>query len=249
MPLTWTNEELAVGDIGRHQANFEIVGRSAGKFNLSIGNVLFPLRYDIYVQAQYFEFYEENKAKGRDWLLDNIPLYMKRRIDVVHDLRRKWGYIVNMPNAKWLRRKAKYSQANVEVLIDLWEKVKKEGYLGNTKGKLQFRHDLEPTQTLEGHVPPEGYFLTHGQHRMVVLLALGYKEIPAEWHSITTVRSFRAIETTCEYIKRHWISEAEFVDFARLRFPQIPDEVVTIRDLRKRDLPEWFQYYLKEYWG
>jgi len=243
-----------MGDIGRKRKNFEKVSTRPGNRSLLLGEVLFPLRYDIYVMAEYLDFYEKNKDKGHDWLLTNIPEYMQQRTELVHDLRREWALIGDMPDDKWKRRKDKYNQANVKVLIELWEDVRKRGFLGTGEGHFGFKVIADESQTYEGHIPPRGsLYLTNGQHRMVVLLAMGKTGIPPEWYNVVTVRNFEPIETTHEYIKRGWISEAEFVSFARLRFPQIPEEIVTVRDFSKwahdTDQPGWLYYYLKVYWG
>ena len=247
-----------VGDVGRKKIDFTVVGRKDGTAPLPLGRVLFPLRYDIVVQAPFLSKFYAERQDDPDTLhsvVENYPEYMYQRIVVTHTLRQKWGLLTSMPAAKFERRVRKYIPANIGKLVAIWESVRVKGYLGTGNGKVHFKKILDEQQTLEGHDLPgeDALYLTNGQHRSVVLLAMGRTVLPKDWYSITLVRGFRPIETTGEYVRRGWISESEFVDFARLRFPSIPAGVHDIKLLRQwakdTNQPQWLAYYLDLYWG
>ena len=247
---------MSRGDIGRKQKNYIQVGRAAGNDPLSLGRVLFPLRYDIFVQERFLRvFYKERQDGNVADVVTDYPQYMRDRIELVHRLRQKWGLLEVYDEAKFQRRVKKYVPANIGKLVAIWESVRRRGYLGTGCGHFLFKKIADNSTTLEGHKPPmdDSLFLTNGQHRCVALLAMGKPVIPPEWYGVIIVNDFRPIETTFEYIQRGLISEAEFVNFGRLRFPRIPTEVVTIKDFSKwahdTKQSEWLHYYLNLYWG
>lgn len=246
------------GDIGRKQVHFEVVGRNEGTTPLALGRVLFPLRYDIYAQVPFLrDFYTARLGDPSrlQEVVENYPEYMYHRIVITHTLRQKWGLLTPMPADKFERRVRKYVVGNIGKLVSIWESVRVNGYQGSGCGKVHFKKVADNQKTLEGHDLPgdDALYLTNGQHRCVVLLAMGSTVLPPEWYSITIVKKSQPIETTHEYIKRGWISEAEFVDFARLRFSRMPSEIVCVSDMagwaQDTKQPDWLLYYLNLYWG
>lgn len=245
------------GDVGREKRHFQQVSHHKGDEPLLLGRVLFPLRYDIFVQEQFLrQFYKarQDDLEKLRTVIEDAPRYMRQRIVVAHRLRQKWGFLIVKDEAKFQRRVDKYVSGNIGKLVSVWESVRIQGYKGTTTGgKLHFKKMLDDGLTLEDHKQPgkDALYLTNGQHRCVVLLAMGKSTIPETWYAVKTVRQFRPIETTHEYIKRGWLSEKEFIRFARLRFPTIPTEIINIQDFRRwaADLPRWLHYYLDIYWG
>ena len=220
---------------------------------LPFGVVLFPLRYDIYCQGLAFRKAQQEYGYNRDAMAEGTKeSIMWTHLDVMVDVHDQIGHFDKSPTpARRANRQRRYHPGNLKKLIHVHKSISENGW----QGQMYFKKLTDPdeTYTSSGYLAPPGYFLTNGQHRSTVLIALGYRELkPVMWDLSVRDSLFRPLDTTYHYIKRGLVTEEQFVDFARLRF-DVPQKIKNIDWLRAwavtAELPPWFFQYLAIYWG
>ena len=86
-----------------------------------------------------------------------------------------------------------------------------------------------------------------------MLLALGYTELPdsiAE-NDERDGETFLPLDMTYAYIVAGACTEQTFVNFARFRFPDVPEQITDVQSLSdwmKSNGPQWVVDYIKIYW-
>ena len=222
--------------------------------SIQLGEVLFPLRYDVWDQAW--------AIKELCRLNDDIPAPMletgrntaiHRHVVIADPVYQAIGLLKPLAGEDLAHRIERYYAARLKKLADYYRSLG-EGW---NKGEdmIYFKQVVNPTKTSAGNPVPEGLFLTNGQHRVIALLALGYTALPFYMADIM-VRDgadFLPLDMTWPYIQAGECTERDFVRFARLRFNDIPKRVRKIAGLRqwaeRTKSPDWLLEYLDIYWG
>lgn len=220
--------------------------------SINLGEVLFPLRFDIWDQAPVIEemsrLYGDTLAMleaGRD-----TAIY--RHVVIAEPVYQEIGLLSPRSGADLEYRIERYYGARVEKFVTYYNSIK-QGW-DKDQDKIYFKKVENPTVTTAGFPVPDGLFLANGQHRVAALLALNYTELPDYMAGIVTRdgADFIPLDMTWPYIQAGACTERDFVKFARLRF-DLPARVAKIAGLRqwaeRTDALAWLLEYLDLYWG
>lgn len=217
---------------------------------LPLGEILFPLRYDIVMQEEVFTAWREfrDKVKVIRATRSGLPY---RRIALVHKRRRELGLAREVSDWKAERKALKYHRGNISKLIMLY-RIWCANKWDVRKGLLSFKKPLDGPKTTEGFPAPPGVFLAHGQHRTAALWGAGVRELAPEHYIIKEVLDFKPPDFTRVMVQEGILDEAGFCDFARLRFDELPEDVSTAGGLvgwsRSAGL-DWLARYVEFYFG
>jgi len=219
---------------------------------IHLGKVLFPLRYDVWDQYPDVKRFGDMRRDGVAGLLElGLDSSIHRQPRIANQVYTDIGFLRVVSEIDFQYRIERYYGSRMEKLTSYYVSI------GNgwdeSQDKLLFHRVLNPTVTTAGNPVPEGLFLTNGQHRTAALLALGYTELPDSMAEIGEMdgENFQPLDLTAAYIDAGACSEADFVHFARFRFPDIPEEIVDVKSLSvwmKANGPQWAVDYLKIYW-
>jgi len=219
---------------------------------IKLGEVLFPLRYDVWDQFPEVKRLGSMRKAGKDGLLElgrNTSIH--RHIVIADPVYQAIGALPPLAGAELEYRVERYYGAHLEKLTSYYVSIDQKW--DETQHKIYYHHVSNPTVTSIGNPVPDGLFLTNGQHRTTVLLALGYTELP---DSIADTNecdgaTFIPLDMTYAYIVAGECTELSFVNFARFRFPAIPAQITDIQSLSawmKLNGPQWVVDYIKLYW-
>ena len=233
---------------GRHT----IIGRRPSERDLSLAEIIFPLRYDIVAQEETLRLAGAEKFSVQEIVDSTNGKLPFLRIWVAHERQRAWGYAESINDTRHARQARRYHRGNTKKLVKLYRSIKKRGYVPG-EGQFSLKYPVDDALTTEGHkVPPDSFFLTNGQHRLATLWGMSYRTMPKEWYFITEVKGLRVPEYTYGFIKMGHLDEKGFCDFARLRFANLPLNVDNARALydwaRDTGQPDWLAYYVERYW-
>lgn len=221
--------------------------------SIKLGEVLFPLRYDVW--DQYPVVAELSRLHGNvlGMLEAGRNTAIHRHIVIADPVYQAIGLLKPLAGEELRRRMERYYGAHLEKLTSYYRSIKNRGW-DRSQHKIYYKRLSNPTITSAGNLVPDGLFLSDGQHRTTALLALGYTELP-DYMAATEPRNgadFLPLDMTWAYIKAGECTEQKFVEFARLRFPDIPEEIETAQWLAdwmwENNGPEWVVEYIKLYW-
>ena len=219
---------------------------------IKLGEVLFPLRYDVWDQFPEVKRLGDMRKEGRGDILElGRDTSIHRHVVIADPVYQAIGMLKPLAGVELDRRVERYYGAHLEKLTSYYVSIDK-GW-DETQHKLRYHRVLNPTVTSIGNPVPDGLFLTNGQHRTVVLLALGYTELPdstAE-NDERDGETFLPLDITHAYIRADACTEQSFVNFARFRFPDIPEQITDVQSLSdwmKSNGPQWVVDYIKIYW-
>jgi len=220
---------------------------------IKLGDVLFPLRYDVWDQSPAVKRLGSMRRTGiRDLLEIGRGTSIHRHTVIADPVYQAIGALPSLAGTELDRRIERYYGAHLEKLTSYYVSIER-GW-DKTQDKIYYHRVLNPTVTSIGNPVPDGLFLTNGQHRTTALLALGYTELP---DSIADTderdgETFIPLDMTHAYINAGVCTEQDFVNFARFRFPSIPKQITDIQSLSawmKSNGPQWATDYIKLYWG
>ena len=219
---------------------------------IKLGDVLFPLRYDVWDQFPDVKRLGDLRSKGIDGLLElGRDTSIHRHPAIADPVYQAIGALRPLAGVELDRRVERYYGAHLEKLTSYYVSIER-GW-DETQHKIYYHHVSNPTVTSIGNFVPDGLFLTNGQHRTTVLLALGYTELPdhiAETDECDG-KTFFPLDMTYAYIVAGACTEQSFVNFARFRFPDVPEQIVDVHSLSnwmKLNGPQWVVEYIKIYW-
>jgi len=220
---------------------------------IKLGEVLFPLRYDVWDQFPEVKRLGSMRRTGiRDLLELGRNTSIHRHTVIADPVYQAIGALAPFTGAELDYRIERYYGAHLEKLTSYYVSID-QGW-DETKDKILYHHVSNPTVTSIGNpVPGDGLFLTNGQHRTTVLLALGYTELPDSIAAIDERdgSTFIPLDMTYAYIVAGACTELSFVNFARFRFPAIPAQITDVQSLStwmKFNGPQWVVDYIKLYW-
>lgn len=216
---------------------------------IHLGEVLFPLRYDVVVQAPVVKALSQLDVPGFLEAGRDTPIY--HHIGLAEPVYQEMGLIKELSGRELHRRTQRHYRNRIKKLISQYHSINR-GW-DTRRGLLYYKQMVNPTVTTSGFPVPDGLFLGDGQHRTTVLLALGYVTLP---DSIATTEvkdgnDYRPLDMTYGYVRAGHCTEQQFVDFARFRFPEVPVQlrgVQALADWTKDNGPEWAVEYIKLYW-
>lgn len=219
---------------------------------VSLGEVLFPLRYDVYDQAP--DIKELCLAYGNDTpgiMEAGCDSAIHRHLVIADPAYQAIGKLKPRSGAELEYRIERYYGARMTKLTDCYWSIKR-GW-DRSQHKIYYKQVVDPTTTSLGNPVPDGLFLADGQHRTIALLALGYNELPEHIASIQVKSGaeFQPLDLTWAYIQAGECTEQKFVDFARFRFPDIPEEIVWTDGLFEwayTHALDWLCNYIEIYW-
>jgi len=217
-----------------------------------LGEVLFPLRYDVVVQAPV--------AKALSHLHEDIPGLLEagrdtpiyHHIGLAEPVYQKMELMDELSAGSELDcRTEKHYRNRIKKLIACYHSIS-EGW-DTRRGLIYYKRVVNPTVTTSGFpLPGDGPFLGDGQHRTTALLALGYVTLPDSVAVIEVSDGYQPVDMTYGYIQAGHCTEQQFVDFARFRFPKVPEQIGRVQalaDWMKDNAPEWAVEYTRIYWG
>ena len=223
------------------------------KVSLAIGEVIFPLRYDVVARAGWLiDGYEPNRRLfGKDFIKfaegqeGSVAWYSPR---ITHD------YTLNVlrrppiPEEKRTIVHQRYFLGGMRKLIGIYESLRKGWSGGQPSIGL-----LVPSgaKTSEGLPLPAHGFLADGQHRMISLWAHGFRELsPGMYMYYRAQGAYFPLDLTHCYIDAGLLSEYEFVEFARVRYPDHPAS--DLYELEQWSIEEeivWLTAHINHYFG
>jgi len=220
--------------------------------SINLGEVLFPLRFDVWDQAPVIEEMSRLYGNTLAMLEAGHDTAIHRHVVIADPVYQEIGLLAPCSDAELEHRIERYYGARMEKLVSYYNSIKK-GW-DKDQEKIYFKRVENPTVTTAGFPVPDGLFLTNGQHRTAVLLALNYTELPDHIAAVVTRdgADFIPLDLTWPCIQAGACTERDFVKFARLRF-DLPARVSKIAGLRQwarqTDAPAWLLEYLDLYWG
>lgn len=213
--------------------------------SIRLGEILFPLRYDVVAQSAFTRLFNRHFASDLQEVARD-PLYTHIEATVGHE-RKLCGLSPYYPEGREATCEA-YYKARLIKLIGLHRSL--AGGWDYTQDRLVFIRPREGMTTSLGHPLPEGAFLANGQHRMITLFGMGIRELDDEQYGYKDA-THNPLEMTGLYMERGLITQRQFVDFARLRF-SFPKRIKGVRGLSTwaaRSGPDWLCEYIEIYWG
>lgn len=221
---------------------------------VDLRKVLFPLRYDVWDQAPAIAKLSDalNQYGIVKALEEGRSTAIYRHNVVADPAYQKLGLLNPLTGSELDERIERYYLDHLEKLLRYYQSIKR-GW-DKSQDKLYYKKVSGSTVTTAGNSVPEGLFLSNGQHRTTVLLALGYVELPGYMAGIKerSGEIFSPLDLTQVYIEAGLCTEQDFVKFARFRFPAIPGEIKDISSLTKwmkANGPTWAVEYIRIYWG
>ena len=221
--------------------------------SIQLGEVLFPLRYDVWDQAPATR---ELCTRYDSTMLMVMPGYdtaIYRHVVIGDPVYQGIGLLKPLVGEELAHRIERYYAARLEKLVTCYRSIEQGWDRG--EDMIYFKQVVNPTTTTAGNPVPDGLFLTNGQHRTIALLALGHTELPEYMAGIMAKdgADFQPLDMTWPYIQAGECTERDFVRFARFRFSDIPKRVKKIAGLRqwakRTKSPGWLLEYLDIYWG
>ena len=219
---------------------------------IKLGDVLFPLRYDVWDQFPEVKKLGDMRKKGIGDLLElGHDTSIHRHTVIADPVYQAIGALRPLAGTELDRRIERYYGAHLEKLTSYYVSIE-QGW-DETQHKIRYHRVSNPTVTSIGNFVPDGLFLTNGQHRTTVLLALGYTELP-DSIADTDERdgaTFIPLDMTQAYIEAGECTQEKFVNFTRFRFPDIPEQITDVQSLSdwmKSNGPLWVVDYIKIYW-
>lgn len=220
---------------------------------IHLGEVLFPLRYDVWAQAPAIKELSRLCGDTLGMLEAGRDTAIYRHGVVACSVYQAIGLVKLLTGETLEAWTERHYRNRMDKLLSLYESIK-QGW-DRRQSRIYFNRVANPTTTTIGNPVPDGLFLSEGQHRTAVLLALGYTELP-DYIAGTMVRygsTYQPLDMTHAYIKAGLCAKQQFVDFARFRYTDIPGKTTTIEGLRawaeEAGMPGWFIDYLGIYWG
>lgn len=218
---------------------------------IRLGEILFPLRYDVVAQAPFVELYQSRDWQSTEALVEAArSLVLEAHVAMLHEHERELVGADTLLASQVKEVFERYYRARVEKLAGLCDSLAK-GW-DYTDNALAFNQPPSDGLTSMDNPVPPGHFLCNGQHRMIVLYGMGMRELRPKQYNLRPMDSgFIPLETTGVYVKAGLITEKQFVEFARLRFHEIPKRIRTVKSLAwwmQNNGPEWVIEYIKLYW-
>jgi len=221
--------------------------------SIQLGEVLFPLRYDVWDQAPAIRELAQTWDSALLMLAPGRSTAIFRHVVIGDPVYQAVGLLAPLAGAELGRRIERYYASRLEKLAGYYWSIK-QGW-DRSQDPIYFKQVVNPTVTTAGYPVPEGLFLTNGQHRVIALLALGYAALPSYIADVMVKdgADFQPLDMTWPYIQAGECTERDFVNFARFRFEDIPKWVKKIAGLRqwaeRTDAASWLLEYLDFYWG
>jgi len=220
---------------------------------VKLGDILFPLRYDVWDQFPEVKRLGSMRKEGKEGLLElGRDTSIHRHTVIADPVYQTIGALKPLAGTELDRRIERYYGAHLEKLTSYYVSIER-GW-DETQHKIYYHRVLNPTVTSIGNFVPDGLFLANGQHRTTALLALGYTELP-DSIAATDERdgeTFFPLDMTYAYIVADACTEQSFVNFARFRFSDIPEQITDVQSLSdwmKTNGPQWVVDYIKIYWA
>lgn len=217
-----------------------------------LGEVVFPLRYDVWAQARALKQLICLSQDPDELLVLGRETPICRGVALAIPVYQRMGKLPPLTEEQFEVRCERHYQANMRKLAACYVSIS-QGW-DTSKPRLCYHRVQAPAVTTEGHTAPDGLFLTDGQHRTAVLLALGNTVLPDHVAGTLTVpgTEFFPLDVTHAYVEAGECAEQDFVEFARVRF-DIPARIKDIRGLREwatqASALDWLARYIGIYWG
>ncbi|MBI4787790.1 MAG: hypothetical protein HY782_12160 [Chloroflexi bacterium] len=171
---------------------------------IEIAKIVCPLRYDVYVRRDFFQFYAAHRDLYKSdrqafitcsmetsyytWYLESEAVRTKQELRTLPGL-----------NTDYARR--------MEKAVALYESVQSKGYLAQFPITLKTAKRLLPPTTKPGgpatdkHIGAK-YFLADGCHRLALLMALGHAVLPAGYFQVKYFQEFSPFDSTHLLVRR-----------------------------------------------
>lgn len=171
--------------------------------DIEIASLVYPLRYDIVIRKDFFNFYKTN----RDAYNDNFQAFFDEAREHVYY---QWFRNVLVP-----RFKPELSGNTEAIDIVYLDRVQKSAALFDAIEKSGFdaRHPILPytgetiLPTSTGVRTEAKYFMGDGCHRLAYLMSTGHKRVPANHVRVKCYRELTPLDNTsliAPYINIDW---------------------------------------------
>jgi len=224
---------------------------------ISLGEILFPCRFDLIKRAEFVPFYLEHKALWEQDKAAFVALAKEQRtITYLHPIATSQRYreFFRAPTP-WTereiqRRADRLLAKNSRVLSELYHSIVEGGW--NPLYPVRLKRLLNPAPYVSGRPITNDVVYSDGQHRVIILISQGQRELRPDQYQIAEISSrFDGLETTDCYIEHGLCTEAEFCDFARWRYP-VPEEIEDTYSLYQwgmdNNIAPWWERYMRDYW-
>ena len=223
---------------------------------VDLGPVLFPQRFDLIKRAEFVPFYLENRDL---WDQDEEAfLDLARESELVtylHPLATGERYSHFLRSAPWsekriVGRSKRLFRKNARCHVKLYHSIVDGGW--DPGYPIRLKRLRNPQLPISGRSITNNTVFSDGQHRLIILISQGQRELLPEQCRIVEINSrFDPLETTDCYIRHGLCTEREFCDFARWRY-DVPEHVVDVRTLYEwgmdNDIAPWWEEYMHGYW-
>jgi hypothetical protein len=197
---------------------------------VAVADIVCPLRYDVLVRAEFLSFYAERRA-----------LYAADA-DAFLALARRGSYYRWFVSSEAVRTKPELlgDQSALDAAFTervgraaaLYESVATDGFCARHPIILKTAERLLPPTAARGAAPTgkrvaTRYFLADGCHRLALLMALGYRELPPQLFRVKCFRTFSPFDSTSLLARSLPIEPAAYFRFLSRRYcaPQVFEDV------------------------
>lgn len=183
---------------------------------IAIAELVCPLRYDVYVRAEFFAFYQAHRAQYQKqpaqfmravqassyyvWYASSEAVRCNRHLRADRDAL----------NAAFERR--------VHSAIDLYERVMAEGFSRAYPLTLKTARHLLPPTTIRNGAPTgkqvaAKFFLADGWHRLALLMQMGETVLRAELFRVKQFQKFSPFDSTSLLVRALELDAATYFRF------------------------------------
>lgn len=230
-----------------------------------IGKLLFPFRYDLWMRrlvveayvkhrelyhADFDAFLEEAYDDGLWVIYEHTHLYKMR-----NQLRKLCGLKAIYGQEMKNRAMALYI-ADIEKCQWLYDSIEKDGFWRGEQHMFKLKTLDRPRKSLvERHILPDGvHMFSDGQHRLCVWQAMGHEYFePGMYKIYNWPHPRKHWESTGFWIRGGLVTEEDYCDFARYRWPELEEDVTDVATLvewmRDTDKPAHCADWTEDYWN
>jgi hypothetical protein len=186
-----------------------------------IAALISPLRYDVLVRAEFYSFYVAHRSLYRA----DFQAFVER---VRHS-----SYYIWFTQSEAIRCRLdtrghpqaleRAFVARLRSAVDLYEKVTSLGFSQKFPIVLKTAERLLPP-TADKLAPPTGkfvsaqYFMADGCHRLALLMALGYRTLPAGYFRVKCFKEFSPFDSTSLLAQTLPISPPDYFTFLSSKY-------------------------------
>jgi len=235
--------------ITRYEQNWWWLDQSQLKGDLTIAELISPLRYDIVVRNDFLTFYLANQALYRT----NFDRFFELALQ--HPYYICFQKMFSRPPGDEVQLKAAFAH-KIKDFIALYSNIAEFGF--DKSKPIVPKTGVKILPTRQGKKVSGKWFMGDGSHRLACLMALGYKTLPPDYIHVKCFPELSPVDGTAPLLHTASVDSQAYIEFLSLRYsspylftseaqllhyigeqkPEILDEVLSVIRLDKMALAD-----------